>query len=71
MKLLQTIWAELFGLFVDDGSYAVAILVWVVIVSVVLPRAPALAGWRSPLIFVGLAAILLENVFRSVRHRDA
>ncbi|MCA1597033.1 MAG: hypothetical protein LC772_11500 [Chloroflexi bacterium] len=71
MKLLQTIWAELFGLFVDDGSYAVAILVWVVAVAVVLPRVPSLAGWRSPLIFVGLAAILLENVSRTVRRGDA
>ena len=58
---------ELWGLFVEDGSYAVAILIWTaivaLIVAVVLPQA-----WRGPCFFLGLVVVLIENVARSVRN---
>jgi hypothetical protein len=65
MKVLVTIAKELFGLFVDDGSLALALLVWVGLVwlagQALQPGAIGIA------IFVGCAAILAENVLRRAR----
>jgi len=36
MKALKTIFAELASLFVDDGAYAAAIVVWLVVVAVLV-----------------------------------
>lgn len=65
MKLLVTLWRELIGLFVEDESYAVAIVVWGIAAAFLLPHLPNL--WRGPLLALGLLAILLENVLRSAR----
>ena len=67
MTLLSTILTETLGLFVDDGSLALAILAWVAIIAGLLQIAapsPALAGG---LLFVGLIVILIENVMRRAR----
>ena len=37
MGWIRTVWDEVFGLFVDDGSYAVAILAWIVVAGLALP----------------------------------
>ena len=64
MRTLTTIFAEIWGLFVDDGRFAVAILVWLAFAAGVLPRL-ALPGAAPPvLLFAGLAAILLESAVR-------
>jgi hypothetical protein len=67
MKALTAIGREVFGLFVDDGSLAIAILVWVGLIAALVFAAalpPALTGI---LLFAGLIAILLENILRRVR----
>lgn len=66
MNILGTAAKELWGLFVEDGSYAVAIVVWLLLCAFVLPHLGA-TGWRAPLLLMGLLLILLENVARSAR----
>ncbi|MDE2334321.1 MAG: hypothetical protein KGK10_07265 [Rhodospirillales bacterium] len=67
MKVLRAVWAEVLGLFVDDGSLAAAILVLVGLVATLRGRGligPAVGGG---LLFGGLVVILLENIRRSTR----
>ena len=66
MKALQTILHEILGLFVDDGSFALAILVWLGLVwFLIRPLQLPIAG--GLLLFFGLAAILVESVCRFAR----
>ena len=67
MRVLLTALQEIYGLFVEDGSYALGIVIWLAIVGFVFPRIPGGASWRGPALFAGLAALLLENVTRSAR----
>jgi hypothetical protein len=69
MRWLESIAREVFGLFVDDGSFAVAIAAWLVVCIVVLPRVAAGARWAGPTLFAGLALILIESVLRFSRRR--
>ncbi len=55
------------GLFVEDGSYAAGILVWLLVAALAFPRSSALGEWRAPLVFAGLVLILAENVLRTAR----
>lgn len=66
MEIVRVIFKEIFGLFVDDGSLAYAILALVAALALLMHfgLAPVLAG---PILFVGLAAILVENVLRTLR----
>jgi len=57
---------EFWGLFVDDGSHALAILLWVAIAIFVLPKLLP-DEWKGPVLFLGLVAILIENVSRSAQ----
>ena len=66
MGVLAAAVKEVFGLFVEDGSYALAIGAWLLIAALVLPHVGA-AAWRAPLLLVGLLLILCENVLRSAR----
>jgi hypothetical protein len=67
MRWFKSIFREILGLFVDDGNFALGILVWVGLVVVVLPRAASGARWAGPAFFVGLALILIESVLRFSR----
>jgi hypothetical protein len=67
MRWLETIVAELFGLFVDDGSFALAIVIWLGAVWLVLPRLPTPPAWNSVILFAGLAVILVESALRRAR----
>ena len=67
MKLLKTILDEAFGLFVDDGSFALAILIWLAVVAGLVRFAPGAGPWAGPVLFVGLAAILVESAARQAR----
>jgi hypothetical protein len=69
MGWLKSIAHEVFGLFVDDGSFAIAILIWLALMVVVLPRFAAGARWAGPLLFVGLVLILIESALRFARRR--
>jgi hypothetical protein len=66
MRWLRSIAREVFGLFVDDGSFAIAILVWAALV-VGLARIAAAAYWTGPALFAGLALILIESAMRFAR----
>ncbi len=72
---MKTAWSaakEIFGLFVEDGSLAVAILAWVVVAALMLPHLSMSLEWHGPVLFLGVAALLLENVWRSaLKHRRA
>ncbi len=57
-------------LFVDDGSLAVALILWCIGAGLVLPRFAAQSSWSAPLFALGCLFILLINVTVSVaRHR--
>jgi uncharacterized membrane protein YdjX (TVP38/TMEM64 family) len=67
MNTLTSILREVAGLFVDDGSLALAILGVVALAAVVaalMPGAPLTAG--AVLLF-GCLAVLVENVMRAAR----
>jgi len=69
MSWLKSIVREVVGLFVDDGNFAIAILVWLAAAAVALPRVTARAHWTGPILFVGLALVLVESVLRFSRRR--
>ena len=66
MTLATTILKELFGLFVDDGSLAIGVLLLVAGLALALQLGlPAIVA--GPLLFFALAALVVENVLRSAR----
>jgi len=66
MQWLKTIFEELVGLFVDDGSFEIAILAWLGLVWL-LPHLHLPAAWNGPILFAGLGLILVESVLRRAR----
>jgi membrane protein implicated in regulation of membrane protease activity len=58
---------ELVGLFVDDGSLAIAVLAWVAVAVLAFPALPIGGGWLAVALFAGLALILVENLLRAAR----
>lgn len=69
MRWIKSIAREIFGLFVDDGSFAGAILIWLGLAMAGVPRAASNARWAGPVLFAGLALILIESVLRFARRR--
>lgn len=67
MRWLRTAWSEFVGLFVDDGSFAAAILAWLAVSWLALPRLPLPPSWPPVILFAGLAAILAESAVRRSR----
>lgn len=67
MQWFRTIFHELFGLFVDDGSFAISIIVWLGIVWLLLPRLGVFSRWNGLILFAGLACILVESALRYAR----
>ena len=68
MSWIKTVAREVFGLFVDDGNFAIVILVWLAIVGLVRPHLAITSAWIGIIFFVGLALILLESATRRARH---
>ena len=64
MRWLKTILAELFGLFVDDIGFALAIIIWLGIIRLGLLRLNFPRAWNGVILFAGLAAILAESALR-------
>lgn len=56
---------ELFGLIVDDGSLAAALVLWIAVAAFVLPRFGDSGG--AMILAAGCLLILIENIRRSVR----
>jgi hypothetical protein len=69
MKWIKTIFAGLIGPFIDHGSFAIAIVVWLGLGWFVLPHVPLPHVWQAPVLFAGLLAILLESVLGAARRR--
>ena len=67
MSWIRTILREIFGLFVDDGSFAVLILAWLGIVLLVSPHLNVPSAWEGAILFGGLALILTESVTRRAK----
>ena len=59
--------AELLGLFVDDGSFVLTIIAWVLGGVICLRGQLVDPGFEAALLFLGIAVILLENVERTAR----
>lgn len=71
MRALILIRDELWGLFVDDGVFAGAIVVWLVVGWRVLPLL-GLRDWLpAVLLFAGFATILVLGALRATRQRRA
>jgi VIT1/CCC1 family predicted Fe2+/Mn2+ transporter len=64
---LITMLRKVFGLFVDDGSLALSILVWIFALHVVMPIVPTDQRVAAPVLFLGCIGILIENVLRASR----
>lgn len=67
MTVLKNILAELFGLFVDDGSLAVAVIALTVVGAIVLHGRVVAPSAVAALLFVGIGALLAENVVRAAK----
>jgi hypothetical protein len=66
MGVLKTSVQEFLGLFVEDGSLAVAIVIWALAARTIFRILPFDAKGDAVLWTVGLLAILMENVRRTV-----
>lgn len=70
MNALRTILAEIVGLFVDDGSLALALVLWCAGVGAAILVVPALPAPLAALgLLAGCVGILLLNVLRAARQR--
>jgi hypothetical protein len=67
MQWLKTISSELFRLFVDDGSFAAAIIIWLGISWLLSAHFFQHAEWSGAVLFAGLGLILLESTTRRAR----
>ncbi len=67
--MMRTITRHLLGLFVDDGGFAFAILVWLAAVAVLSFWFGAPPFWRGPLLFAGLALLLGWTCLRASPRR--
>jgi hypothetical protein len=67
MGWISSVLREVWGLFVDDGSFAAAITVWIAFVLLVLPRFVGFEVWGGAVLVGGLAVLLVENVLRHAR----
>jgi hypothetical protein len=71
MSALVTALRELWGLFVDDGSLALALVLWCAAVGLILPRIGVSGEWSGPILFIGCLVILLGNIALAARrHRS-
>ena len=70
MNWLKNIFREIFGLFVDDGRFALAILLWLAVVRWAMPRLNIASGITGIILFVGLALILAESATRYSRRKQ-
>lgn len=69
MNALRSIAREIFGLFVDDGALAVAIVLWVVLLRLILSRLGSSPQAGAIVFAAGLGLILAESTLRYARRR--
>jgi hypothetical protein len=64
MTTIKTIFRELFGLFVDDGSFAVAILALLAVVALLVHAALLDMDQAAVLLVAGNILVLIESIVR-------
>lgn len=69
MKRLATIAREAIGLFVDDVPLAAAAAAWLLLAVVAMSRIAGHRVWDGPVLFVGLAAVLVVTTIRRTGRR--
>jgi hypothetical protein len=67
MRWLKVAAREIWGLFVEDGSFAGAIVIWLGVVLFGIRRFAWNTRWGGIALFAGLALLLVENVLRHAR----
>ena len=67
MKTFLSAMREVWGLFVEDATFTLGIIVCLTLAAFALPHIPMDPSWRGPILFALLAAVLIENVARSAR----
>jgi hypothetical protein len=67
MSAVRVALKELWGLFVEDATLTIGALVCVALAAFVAPRLGLAPRWRAPALFVVVALMLLENVYRGAR----
>jgi hypothetical protein len=68
VSTLAAILRDIAGLFVDDGSLALAIVGVVVIAAILAALAPAMPLLAGAALVLGCLGVLLVNVRRAARH---
>jgi hypothetical protein len=71
MKWLKNVLREIFGLFVDDGAFALAILIWLGLMGWATPHLSISPAFTGLVLFAGLALILIESASRYARHKKS
>ena len=67
---MQSVPREVFGLFVDDGSFALSILAWLALASLAaFGHFAFMKQWGGFALFLGLGLILLESALRYARRK--
>jgi hypothetical protein len=64
MRWASTVLREIYGLFVDDGRFALAIMAWLAVAWLTLPRLHLAPVWNAAALFAGLAVIFIESATR-------
>ena len=64
MNWLKSIGSELIGLFVDDGNFALSLLIWLIACGLALPRLGLPTFLPPLLLFAGLVVILTWSAMR-------
>ncbi|MDQ0470211.1 hypothetical protein [Labrys wisconsinensis] len=69
MSWLEIVWAELAGLFVDDGWLALMTVVWLLACALLLPHFSLPSAIRPAILFAGLIVILARSAVRRAGER--
>ncbi len=67
MKTFLTIIEELGGLFVDDGTLAAVIILWLLLVALALPLTGIPAQFDGAILLAGPILGLMENIWRAAK----
>ncbi len=70
MKWLRSIAVEIYGLFVDDVSFALSILGCVGMAALLLRRVPSLASFSGMVLFVALGLLLARSAVQFAAGRE-
>lgn len=71
MKWIKNIVREIFGLFVDDAAFALAILIWLAAIHWGASHVNIPARVTGIILYAGLALILSESALRFARTKRA